>query len=186
MPRETNFNLTTIVTSTSHNLTTTSSNTSPYADATCCYLDSVGVVKLIWYSSSINVTVKTVSTTVYQYDNTAVTSLKTVLVNNTLPTGLFQSPELLSNYPEVPTSMIAGNGGGYPSQSILVIDTAYTDPYGVVYQSPTPVWIYQDVTSVSQFATPSNGVPVCPPADFEKIPDGREEKIYPSGMSSFI
>jgi len=69
-----------------------------------------------------------------------VTSLQTVLVNNTLPTGYFTT----GGPSEVPTNLIPGSGdeiGKYYGQTTLVTDTAYTDPYGVVYQ--VGLFLYQ-------------------------------------------
>ena len=87
---------------------------------------------MIWFSSSVEVTVATVSTIVYQYDNTAVTSYETTKANSTttFPAGTFQNFAISG----VLSALIGTNLGVY--------GTEWTDSYGVVYTSPTPVYDY--------------------------------------------
>jgi hypothetical protein len=99
------------------------------------------VEKLIWYTGSVEVVVGTVSTIVYQYDNTAITSYKTIKANSTaaFPTSYWDQ---FSDYTisGVPTDIIGTDRGPYPARTTVMYGTEWTDPYGVVYQSPTPVW----------------------------------------------
>jgi hypothetical protein len=105
-------------------------------------MSDLGVLKSIWYSTSLEITVATVSTIVYQYDNTAVTSYQTITPNSTatFPTGTFENSGGYYAIPGIPTDIIKGNLGLYPAGSSLVYGTELTDPYGVVYPSPTPIW----------------------------------------------
>jgi hypothetical protein len=115
----------------------------------CCYIEAVGggVDEIIWWSSSIEITVATVSTVVYQYNNTAITSYTTNSVynaSNPLPTTL----DSINTY-GVPTGLISNYDDSYWPTTSLNYATAFTDPYGVVYESPTPVIGYIWATLVS-------------------------------------
>jgi hypothetical protein len=113
----------------------------------------------MWYTGSIEVTVATVSTIVYQYDNTAITSYKTIMANNSLPTTSFDRPD--SSYLGLPTTIIANGVGGYPAITSLVYGTKLTDPYGVVYTSPTPYWDMEYVTARTVTATLNGSTYAC-------------------------
>lgn len=73
----------------------------------------------------------------YRYDDIATTSYRTIYANNTLPTTLFQA----NNYTlsGVPTTLVDSAQGQYAALTTLLQGNAFTDPYGVVYPSPTPV-----------------------------------------------
>lgn len=78
------------------------------------------------------------STIVYQYNDTAITSYSTRFVNNTLPTGDVHrgGGETLSG---VPDNIIQFGIGGYDAVTRVVTGTVFTDPYGAKFTSPTPV-----------------------------------------------
>jgi hypothetical protein len=108
----------------------------------CCVIDA-WVSQVLWYISSIEVTVATVSTIVYQYNNTAITKYQTVPANNSLPTGYFGGVSISG----VPTDLVQKTGGvaiDYENEQLttLMDGTVFTDPYGVEYTSPTRVWAY--------------------------------------------
>ena len=114
-----------------------------------CYIQAAGggVDELIWWSSSIEITVATVSTVVYQYNNTTITSYTTNSVyraSNPLPTTL----DTTNTY-GVPIGLISNYDDSYWPTTSLIYDTAFTDPYGVVYASPTPVFMHLWATAVS-------------------------------------
>jgi hypothetical protein len=52
--------------------------------------------------------------------------------------------------------------GGYQALTTMVVGTVFTDPYGVEYTSPTPVWIYDDVTYRTSEPTPTGTGYACP------------------------
>lgn len=167
-------------TSGSFNATTTADNPYP-AIPTCCYLDSFALSQVLWYTGSVEVTVATVSTIVYQYNNTATTSYKTITANNTqsLPTTLFDNFGTFT-LSGVPTDIIGPDLGPYEALTTLITGTEFTDPYGVVYTSPTPVWVYEDVSYYTSAPIPSGTGYACPSVQYGGIGDGIE--IYPSGM----
>jgi hypothetical protein len=148
---------------------------------TCCYIDSFGVGLVLWYTGSVEVTVATVSTIVYQYDNTAVTSYKTIKANSTqsLPTGLFNNfgTDTISG---VPTDIIGSGLGGYEADTTLITGTEFTDPYGVVYTSPTPVWVFGEITYFTQTPEPTGTGYACPSPNAGGFGEGLD--VYPSGM----
>lgn len=155
---------------------------------TCCYIDSFGVGLVLWYTGSVEVTVATVSTIVYQYDNTAVTSYRTIKANGTqsLPTGVFNNfgTDTISG---IPTDIIGTGGiglGGYEADTTLITGTEFTDPYGVVYTSPTPVWVFDEVTYFTQAPEPTGTGYACPSPSVNG--DGEELDVYPSGVSVFM
>lgn len=174
-------------TSSYHNSTSTSSSKAPDTTdiPTCCYLDSFNVGQLLWYTSSVEVTVATVSTIVYQYNNTAITSYSTVFSNNSFTTGMFDRGQ--TTISGVPTNIIGLGVGGYEALTTIVYGTVFTDPYGVKYTSPTPVWIYDDVTYRTSMptSTTSNGVTLygCPTYAIE-FGSGHYLTPYPSGYYS--
>ena len=102
-------------------------------------MNARGIHRINWFSSSVEVIVKTVSTIVYQYDNIAITSYSTILANNSqiLPSTTFEASENYT-FRGVPTTLIDATNS-YPALTTLVTGTEFTDPYGVVYMSPTPV-----------------------------------------------
>jgi hypothetical protein len=168
------------------NSTSTSDASSPTTDIpVCCYLDSFGVGQVLWYTGSVEVTVATVSTIVYQYNNTAITSYSTKFVNNTLPTGLLDRANPSDLISGVPTTIIGGGLGGYQALTTIVTGTVFTDPYGVEYTSPTPAWVYTDVTYRTSMPTPTGGGYACPTY---AIGFGSEDVIkpYPSGKNSVV
>ncbi|KUJ19043.1 uncharacterized protein LY89DRAFT_716658 [Mollisia scopiformis] len=147
---------------------------------TCCYLDSFGVGLVLWWTSSVEVTVATISTIVYQYDNTAVTSYKTIKANNTqsLPTGVFNNFGTIT-ISGVPTNIIGDDLAGYEADTTLITGTEFTDPYGVVYTSPTPVWVFSEVTYYTEAPTTTGSGYACPTPSFDGVGDGLQ--VYPSG-----
>lgn len=169
----------------------TTGQTSTYESASstsqlpCCYIQDLGVGQVFWYTSSIEVTVATISTVVYQYNNTVITSYTTISVYSTasLPTGTFQSLDAFLN--GVPKDIIGSNRGPYPAASTLIYGTEFTDPYGVVHTSPTRVWMYTDATYITaQPTTAFGGIELCPfhPGFGESTNEfGPEIKPYPSG-----
>ncbi|KAM3081121.1 hypothetical protein ACMFMG_005077 [Clarireedia jacksonii] len=163
--------------STSYNATSTESDgaivTSTGETPTCCYLSSFQVGQVLWYSDSVNITVTTVSTIVYKYDNTAITGHKTWV--NTAALDQISIDGL-------PTTIIGTDLGVYEASTILVHETAFTDPYGVVYQSPTPVWIYTDVLYATASPTVTKSAQVCPSPDDIKSVSADEISPYPSGF----
>ncbi|KAG4436711.1 hypothetical protein IFR05_007825 [Cadophora sp. M221] len=161
-------------------LNATTTRYSETAIPTCCYLGSFNVGQILWYSSSVKVTVATVSIIVYQYDNTAVTSYKTVKANSSqsLPTGVFRGDESTVTS-GVPTSIIGHDVGGYDRITTLTYGTEYTDPYGVVYTSPTPVWEYSGVSYFTSSATMTGSNYASPEAGI--CFSGNYLRIYPPG-----
>jgi hypothetical protein len=162
-----------------------STSASSTSQLPCCYIQDLRVGQVLWYASSIEVTVATISTVVYQYNNTAITSYTTIAGNSTasLPTGTFQDFDTSIN--GVPRDIIGANRGPYPAASTLIYGTEFTDPYGVVYTSPTRVWMYTDATYLTaQPTTAFGGIELCPfHPGFGELTDGPPPKIkpYPSG-----
>jgi hypothetical protein len=147
--------------------------TSTGENPTCCYLSSFQVGQVLWYSDSINITVTTVSTIVYKYDNTAITGHKT-----TVNTAALDQVSIDG----LPTTIIGTDLGVYEASTILVRETAFTDPYGVVYQSPTPVWIYTDVLYATASPTATNSAQMCPNPEDIKTVSADEISPHPSGF----
>ncbi|KAH7336110.1 hypothetical protein BKA65DRAFT_384129, partial [Rhexocercosporidium sp. MPI-PUGE-AT-0058] len=144
----------------------------------CCYIGSNSVTKIQWYSSSLEITVATISTIVYQYDNTAVTSYITIMADNSqsLPTGSFNFESVSG----LPTTILDKYMDPYLPFTTLVYGTEYTDLYGVVYTSPTPVWSYSYKLYSTFDATSTGTHYACPTPDL--VPDGIMIDIYPSGF----
>ncbi|KAF7880044.1 uncharacterized protein EAF02_007681 [Botrytis sinoallii] len=150
----------------SYNETSTSSEAATAtleANLECCYLSSFQVGQVLWYSESINITVATVSTIVYKYDDTAITSIQTIPTNFTAPS----KPITRSSINGLPTTIIGTDLGGYGAETTFIHGTAFTDPYGTVYESPTPVW---------------HGSYACPRPRDIKSSSGDEISPYPSGF----
>ncbi|CZR61651.1 uncharacterized protein PAC_11548 [Phialocephala subalpina] len=166
---------------TARNLNATITSDAYPSIPTCCYIDSFGVGLVLWYTGSVEVTVATVSTIVYQYDNTAVTSYKTIKANSTqsLPTGLFNNfgTDTISG---VPTDIIGSGLGGYEADTTLIAGTEFTDPYGVVYTSPTPVWVFGEITYFTQTPEPTGTGYACPSPNAGGFGEGLD--VYPSGF----
>lgn len=163
---------------------TTTSNVYP-SPSLCCYLDSFGVGLVLWWTSSVEITVATVSTIVYQYDNTAVTSFKTIKANSTqsLPTGVFNNFGSIT-INGVPTDIVGSQLAGYEADTTLMTGTEFTDPYGTVYTSPTPVWVFSELTYYTEDPTPTGSGYACPSPSFAGVGEGLE--VYPSGAFTFI
>jgi len=153
----------------------------------CCIIDA-WVGQVLWYTSSIEVTVATVSTIVQQYNNTAMTKYQTVSVNNSLPKGYFGGVSISG----VPTDLVNKMGGvaiDYENGQLttLMDGTVFTDPYGVEYTSPTRVWAYTTgVHMTGAFGYeggPRTTSMVCDagPAGDETDPDSNYFAPYPSG-----
>lgn len=125
----------------------------------------------------MEVTVATVSTILYQYDNTAVTSYRTIQadITGSLPTGSFQE----SSISGVPTDLLPLTAGPYFGLSTLIFGTEITDPYGIVYTSPTPVWIINDVQYFTAAPTATASGYACP-EEYDGNPFDVLE-AYPSG-----
>jgi len=134
-----------------------STSASSASQLPCLYIQALGVGQVLWYASSIEVTVAAISTVVYQYNNTAITSYATIAGNSTasLPTGTFQDFDTSIN--GVPRDIIGANKGPYPAASTLIYGTEFTDPYGVVYTLPTRVWMYTDATYLTAQPTTAFG-----------------------------
>lgn len=81
-------------------------------------------------------TVATVSTIVYQYNDVATTKYKTVFANDSLPSTKFGNWDI--TFSGIPTDIITG-GPPYEALTTFVDGNAFTDPYGIVHLSPTPV-----------------------------------------------
>ncbi|PQE08849.1 hypothetical protein CJF32_00009604 [Rutstroemia sp. NJR-2017a WRK4] len=161
----------------SYNATSTESDgaivTSTGENPTCCYLSSFQVGQVLWYSKSINITITTISTIVYKYDNTAITGQKTVINTAVLDQASIDG---------LPTTIIGTDVGVYEASTILVRERAFTDPYGVVYQSPTPVWIYTDVLYATATPTATNSAQLCPNPEDMKSVSADEISPHPSGF----
>lgn len=84
-------------------------------------------------------------------------------MNNTLPSSSFLSHEY--TFDGVPTTIV-GAGGPYLAYTKVNVGTAFTDPYGVVYQSPTPVMY------VKPTLKPRNPYPL-PGMELFKIPTSK-------------
>ncbi|KAF7944203.1 hypothetical protein EAE96_010605 [Botrytis aclada] len=165
----------------SYNQTSTSSEavtTTPEANLECCYLSSFQVGQVLWYSESINITVATVSTIVYKYDDTAITSIQTIPTNFTAPS----KPITRSSINGLPATIIGTDLGVYGAETTFIHGTAFTDPYGTVYESPTPVWIYTDVIYATALPTSRHGSYACPRPSDIKSSSGDEISPYPSGF----
>ncbi|KAF7888976.1 hypothetical protein EAF00_009276 [Botryotinia globosa] len=165
----------------SYNETSTSSGavtTTPEASLECCYLSSFQVGQVLWHSESINITVATVSTIVYQYDDTAIMSIQTIPTNFTAPS----RPITRSSINGLPTTIIGTDLGVYGAETTFIHGTAFTDPYGTVYESPTRVWVYTDVIYATASPTSKHGSYACPRPSDIKSSSGDEISPYPSGF----
>lgn len=132
---------------------------------------------MAWYNTSIEVVVATVSTTYYQYLDGVKTSYSTQLANITLPTTAFTSTQFI--LPGMPTSLIDG-GHVYEPSTFIVRGTEFTDPYGTVYQSPTPVLWMAGVTYQTVGPSPDgSGGYVC--GDSARPTSVDYQTVYPSG-----
>lgn len=103
--------------------------------------------------------------------------MRTITANNTLPTDLFSNTITLAG---IPTDLV-GEAGAYDQMTTLNYDTAFTDPYGVVYNSPTPVWIYPAVTVATTEPNYSNGAYICPDSVDPGLGGIEEVPLYPLG-----
>ncbi|KAG4026817.1 hypothetical protein MFRU_036g00500 [Monilinia fructicola] len=144
----------------------------------CCYLSSFEVGKVLWYSESINITVATISTIVYKYEDTIITSIQTSSTNATAPS----SPITRSSINGLPTTIIGGGLGVYEAETRFIHGTTFIDPYGTVYESPTPVWVYTDVIYATASPELKNSAYACPDAGDIKSSSGDEISPYPSGF----
>ncbi|KAF7865928.1 hypothetical protein EAF04_006092 [Stromatinia cepivora] len=166
----------------SYNETSTSSDraaiTSSAVSLECCYLSSFEVGQVLWYSESINITVATISTVVYKYDNTAITRTLTISTNSTAPS----RPITRSSINGLPTTIIGTGLGVYQAETTFIHGTAFTDPYGTVYESPTPVWIYTDVIYATALPKLKRSAYACPNPSDIKSSSGNEISPYPSGF----
>lgn len=119
---------------------------------------------------------------IYQYDNTALTSYKTIRANSSqlLPTSTFGRGDFV--FSGVPTDIIEDEGA-YMQETTLIYGTEFTDPYGTVYTSPTPVWIYHDIHYATPTTTQTVSIYTCPAEEDFQIPgeDDVTMTIYPSG-----
>lgn len=148
-------------------MTTTSPSSQTTTSPVCCYIDApFSVHKILWYTGNVEVIVATVSTIVYQYKDTVTTAYSTIFNNNTLPTQVISRPpgslETSIAFPGLPNDIIDVIDGYYVTTS-LVAGTVFTDPYGVEYTSPTPVWYYSSVRYYTAEPTLSGSMPTCPP-----------------------
>ena len=136
---------------------------------------------MIWWTGSVEVVVATLSTIIYQYSNTAVTSYRTIIVNATkYPTENIDSTVISG----IPTDLVGNNHGGYPQLTSFVYGTQYTDSYGAIYQSPTNVWNFGDVTYYTQLPITTGAAYECPSAKDMANNEGQQIiKAYPSGFS---
>ncbi|KAJ8068205.1 hypothetical protein OCU04_003774 [Sclerotinia nivalis] len=166
----------------SYNETSTSSDratiTSSAVSLECCYLSSFEVGQVLWYSESINIIVATVSTVVYKYDNTAITETLTISTNSTAPS----RPITRSSMNGLPTTIIGTGLGVYQAETTFIHGTAFTDPYGTVYESPTPIWIYTDVIYATALPKLKQSAYACPNPSDIKSSSGNEISPYPSGF----
>lgn len=147
---------------------------------TCCWIGSEVLGEVIWYTSTIDVVVATVSTVVYKYNNTAITSFTTSVrdtVLDPLPTTINEDNTL-----GVPSDIIGSFAGPWARVTTLIYGNAFTDPYGTVYPSPTAVWMYADATYSTAYPIFTNEAWGCP-----KYPeyDGDPPRIDPIG-SKFL
>lgn len=155
----------------------------PTTSMTCCYVGSDDVAQIIWYTSSIEITVATVSTIVYQYNDAAITSYSTTSLYNAetpLPSTLYGYG---TNPYGVPTDIIGPYVGPYSRSTELVYGTAFTDPCGAIFQSPTPVWAYLDATIITAQPIFTNTAWRCPPPNLEGGALGDDVYISPNGKS---
>jgi hypothetical protein len=158
----------------------------PTTSMTCCYLGSENVAQIIWYTSSIEITVATVSTIVYRYNDTAVTSYSTTSLYNEetpLPSTLYGYG---TNPYGVPTDIVGPFLGPYLRSTELIYGTAFTDPYGAIFPSPTPVWVYIDATIITDKPIYTNNAWECPPTNLEVEALGEHVYIAPSGESHYF
>lgn len=72
--------------------------------------------------------------------------------------------------------------GVYGAETTFIHGTAFTDPYGTVYESPTPVWVYTDVIYATASPTSKHGSYACPRPSDIKSSSGDEISPYPSGF----
>lgn len=166
----------------SYNETSTSSEpatiTSSVVSLECCYLSSFEVGQVLWYSKSIDIIVATVSTVVYKYDNTAITETLTISTNSTAPIRSITR----SSINGLPTTIIGTGLGIYQAETTFIHGTAFTDPYGTVYESPTPVWVYTDVIYATALPKLKQSAYACPNPSDIKSSSGKEISPYPSGF----
>ncbi|KAL2074841.1 hypothetical protein VTL71DRAFT_8620 [Oculimacula yallundae] len=171
-----------LATQTDFNATISAATTSRIPS--CCAIDSRALRQVYWYEGSVEVTVATISTIVYKYDNTAVTQYRTIVANSSqaLPTGLFEGTEV--SIIGVPTDYIDA-AGPYEAESTIIYGTEFTDPYGIVYTSPTRVDYYPYVVFTTfeaiYEATASEPGYKCS----SERPGDSGFDVYPSGIISF-
>jgi hypothetical protein len=147
-----------------------------------------GVVLNYWYATSIEVVVATVSTVVYQYKNTALTTYTTVQAENAYTNGQsFYYSDSIEGLPK--TFMGQGDsvyGGAILQSIVLAFGGVITDPYGTTYTSPTPVLSIAEATWVD--VTPTIGfdgvLETCSPPYPGQYGDTVEP--YPSGKHEAI
>lgn len=114
----------------------------------------------------------------YQYEDESITSVQTLSTNSTAPSKLITR----SSIDGLPTTIIGTGLGVYQAETTFISGTAFTDPYGIVYESPTPVWVYTDVIYVTASPTAKHSAYACPNPEDIKSSSGDEVSPYPSGF----
>lgn len=121
--------------------------------------------------------VATVSTVVYKYLDGSKTSYSTILANNTnYPSTSFGEREY--TIPGPPTDLVVGGGVPYIGSTTLIKGTAFTDPHGTVWHSPTPVLWFTYATLETASVT-SNGKGGYGCAEYRAVQ--AQQSVYPSG-----
>ncbi|RDW56941.1 hypothetical protein BP5796_13008 [Coleophoma crateriformis] len=168
-----------------------SSTTTPFGpDITpiCCWISDPFVNIQVWYNSSVDVTVSTVITQIYQYNNTRVTSYTTVSADDTPSATLFNGIDSNVTFSGVPTNIIVPEDPYGEQWTSLVYGTAFTDPYGQIIPSPTAFFAWNTDAPIeygSQSATMTVSASVtgwaCPDEEPFLENDGSQGP-YPSGF----
>ncbi|KAF4619038.1 hypothetical protein G7Y89_g14807 [Cudoniella acicularis] len=107
-----------------------------------------------------NVTIATVSTIVYEYNHTAITSVKTVSANTTATSVVTTDSATVTNAD--PSQNKKRTYMDLTMPTSFIYGTVFTDPYGSTYESPTPIIRYEGIEYTEIPATQISAVPYIP------------------------
>lgn len=82
----------------------------------------------------------------------------------------------------MPSTIVAPNAGPYTGMSSVIYGTVFTDPYGGVYQSPTPIWKYEAVQYATYSASLTDGTYTCVATPTERPSSVGYMNVLPSGF----
>jgi len=131
--------------SNSSSISSTSGSSPSVTSLACCFDGSYGIGTGVW-ASSVEVTVATIITQTFLYGNTMLVNTTTIAGDHDLVVGQWDGTSTQFTVILTPHS-------ARPQIATVVYDTAVTDYYGNVVQSPTPFFMYSDAKNTIAYRT---------------------------------